>query len=100
MEHHRRSTVCAVRMVEGVELVACHVFNIADRDGQRVSMELVRTRLAKLREHPPGCCRLYVARPRWRPADVYRTAEIVDGFAIARFRWAIAISAYPLTPGR
>jgi len=32
--------------VEAVELLACHVFNDADRYGQRVSMELVRTRLA------------------------------------------------------
>ena len=35
-----------VRMVEAVELVACHVFNLADRYGQGVSMELVRARLA------------------------------------------------------
>ena len=47
--------VCAVRKVEAVELVVCHVFNMADRDDQSVSMEMVRTRLARLREHPPGC---------------------------------------------
>jgi len=33
-------TVCAVRMVEAVELIACHVFNTADRDHQRVSMDI------------------------------------------------------------
>jgi len=30
-------------MVEAVELIACHVFNTADRDHQRVSMEMVAT---------------------------------------------------------
>jgi hypothetical protein len=39
-------------MVEAVELIACHVFNTADRDHQRVSMEMVRTRLDRLAEHP------------------------------------------------
>ena len=38
----------------------------ADRDDQSVSMEMVRTRLARLREHPPGCCQLCGRRPRWR----------------------------------
>jgi len=33
-----------VRVIEAVELVACHVFNLADRDDQRVSMEMVRQR--------------------------------------------------------
>ena len=28
------------------------------------------------------------------------TSTSIGGFAIARFRWAIAISAHPLTPGR
>ena len=32
------------RMIEAVELVACHVFNTAGRDDQRVSMEMVRQR--------------------------------------------------------
>ena len=43
---YRRPTVHAVRMVEAVELVACHVFHMADRDDQSVSMEMVR--------HPAG----------------------------------------------
>jgi hypothetical protein len=32
--------------------------------------------------------------------DGVRVDEIVDGFAIARTQWAIAISAHPITPGR
>ena len=55
---YRRPTVHPVRVIEAVELVACHVFNLADRDDQRVSMEMVRTRLDRLREHPAGCCQL------------------------------------------
>ena len=43
---YRRPTVHPVRVIEAVELVACHVFNLADRYGQRVSTELVRARLA------------------------------------------------------
>ena len=35
-----------VRVIEALELLACHVFNLADRDDQRVSMEMVRQRLA------------------------------------------------------
>ena len=72
---HGRSTVCAVRKVEAVELLACHVFNMADRDDQRVSMELVRTRLDRLREHPPGSCQLCRATAMVAPADVYRIAK-------------------------
>jgi hypothetical protein len=34
-----RPTVCAVRMVEAVELVACHVFSLADCEGQPICME-------------------------------------------------------------
>ena len=62
-------------MVEAVELVACHVFNLADRDDQSVSMEMVRQRLTRLREHPPGCCQLCVAAANVAPADVYRVAK-------------------------
>ena len=32
---YRRPTVHAVRMVEAVELVACHVFHMADRDDRQ-----------------------------------------------------------------
>ena len=32
---YRRPTVHPVRMIEAVELVACHVFNLADRDDQQ-----------------------------------------------------------------
>ena len=64
---YRRPTVHPVPVIEAVELVACHVFNLADRDDQSVSMEMVRQRLARLREHPPGCCRLCRAAARWRP---------------------------------
>ena len=62
-------------MVEAVELIACHVFNTADRDHQRVSMEMVRTRLDRLREHPQGCSRLCVVAAKVAPADVYRIAK-------------------------
>ena len=66
-------------MVEAVELVACHVFNLAfnpaDRDDQSVSMELVRQRRAKLREHPPRCYQLCRAMAMVAPADVYRIAK-------------------------
>ena len=41
----------------------------ARRDDQRVSMELVRTRLARLAEHPPGCCPLCAAAAKVAPAD-------------------------------
>ena len=63
-----------MRVVEAVELVACHVFNLADRDDQRVSMEMVRQRLARLREHPPDCCQLCTTAAKVAPADVYRVA--------------------------
>ncbi len=71
----RRPTVHPVRMVEAVELVACHVFNMADRDHRSVSMEMVRTRLDRLREHPAGCCQLCRAVAMVAPADVYRIAK-------------------------
>jgi hypothetical protein len=61
-----------VRMVEAVELVACHVFSLADRDDQRVSMELVRTRLERLAEHPPGHCQFCVAAAKVSAVDLYR----------------------------
>ena len=35
-----------VRVIEAVELVACHVFTLAEGEGRQVSMELVR--------HPAG----------------------------------------------
>ena len=69
------STVCAVSKVEAVELVACHVFNMADRVDHSVSMEMVRTRLDRLREHPAGCCQLCRAASILAPADVYRIAK-------------------------
>ena len=72
---YRRPTAHPVRMVEAVELVACHVFHMADRDDQSVSMEMVRQRLTRLREHPPGCCQLCVAAAKVAAADVYRVAK-------------------------
>ena len=65
-----------VRVIEAVELVACHVFNTADRDDPRVSMEMERQRLERLREHPPGCCQLCRAAAKVAPADVYRIASV------------------------
>jgi hypothetical protein len=65
----------SVRMVEAVELLACHVFSLAERDETRVSMELVRKRLAELAKHPRGCCPLCVAAAKASPADVYKVAK-------------------------
>jgi hypothetical protein len=48
---------------------------MADRDDQSVSIEMVRTRLDRLREHPPGCCQLCAAAAKVAPADVYRIAS-------------------------
>ena len=62
-------------MVEAVELVACHVFHMADRDDQSVSMEMVRTRLDRLREHPAGCCQLCQAAVMVAPAATIAAAE-------------------------
>ena len=72
---YRRPTVHAVRVIEAVELVACYVFNMAHRDDQHVSMEMVRTRLDRLREHPADCCQLCRAAAMVAPADVYRIAK-------------------------
>lgn len=58
-----------MRVVGATELVACHVFRRAEAEGQRVSMELVRTRLERLREHPPGHCPLCVAAGNGGPGD-------------------------------
>ncbi len=66
---------CAVRKVEAVELVACHIFNMADRDDRSVSIEMVRTPLDRLREHPPDRCQLCRAAAMVAPADVYRVAK-------------------------
>ena len=38
-------------------------------------MEMVRTRLDRLREHPQGCCLLCRAAAKVAPADVYRIAK-------------------------
>ena len=51
------------------------VFNLAEADQQSVSMEMVRTRLARLAEYPPGCCPLCAAAAKVAPADVYRIAS-------------------------
>ena len=72
---YRRPTVHPVRVIEAVELLACHVFNLADRDDQRVFMEMLREPLARLREHPRGCRQLCATAPNVAPADVYRIAK-------------------------
>ena len=64
-----------MRKVEAVELLACHIFYMADRDDRSVSMEMVRTRLDRLREHPADCCQLCLAASMVAPADVYRIAK-------------------------
>ena len=63
-------------MLEAVELVACHVFHMADRDDRSVSMEMVRTRLDRLREHPAGCCQLCQAAVMVAPAATTAAAEL------------------------
>ena len=57
-------------MVEAVELVACHVFTLAEGEGQRVSMELLRHRMARLAVHSPGNCQWCVAAATVSTADV------------------------------
>ena len=42
-------------MVEAVELVACHVFNIAEQTRQRVTFGDVECYLAQLVAHPRDC---------------------------------------------
>ncbi len=38
-------------------------------------MEMVRTRLDRLRQHPAGCCQLCAAASMVAAADVYRVAK-------------------------
>ena len=68
---YRRPTVHPVRVIEAVELLACHVLNLADRDDQSVSMEMVRTRLDCVSTHGAAvsCAR---RRPSWRPRRLPR----------------------------
>ena len=91
--HRRRgrSTVFAVRKVEAVELVACHVFNMADRDDRSISMEMVRTRLDRLREHPPRCCQLCATAAKVAPTD--------DDVLASGYEACAALDRYP-TPTR
>jgi hypothetical protein len=44
-----------VRVIEAVELVACHVFNLADQTRQRITFGDVERHLAQLASHPPDC---------------------------------------------
>jgi hypothetical protein len=43
-----------VRMVEATELISCHVFTLADTEGERVSIELVRQHPGHPAPAPPG----------------------------------------------
>ena len=106
---YRRPTAHPVRMVEAVEQVACHVFNLADRDGQSISMEMVRTRLDRLRETHGAAC---ATAANVAPADVYRIAkawqwqttasrlrallhrDAIDEVARDRIRWPHPIPSY------
>ncbi len=63
-------------MVEAVELVACHVFNLAEQTRQRVTVGDVERYLAQLAAHPGDCgygrC---VLAPRGTPHRVYAIAS-------------------------
>ena len=49
---YRRPTAHPVRVVEAVELVACHVFNLAEQTRQRLTFGDVERYLAQLAAHP------------------------------------------------
>ena len=51
---HSRSTVCAVRMVEAVELIACRVFNTAEQTRARLTFGDVASHRPAGR-HPRDC---------------------------------------------
>ena len=51
-------------MVEAVELVACHVFNLAEQTRQRLTFGDVERYLAQLASHPRDWT---VAAVCWRP---------------------------------
>ena len=44
-----------VRVIEAVELVACHVFNLAEQTRQRLTFGDVERYLAQLAAHPGAC---------------------------------------------
>ena len=71
---YRRPTVHPVRVIEAVELPATSSTS-PTANGRRASTEMVRQRLARLREHPPGCCQLCAAAANVAPADVYRVVK-------------------------
>ena len=52
---YRRPTVHAVRVIEAVELVACHVFNLAEQTCQRFTYGDVERYLAQLAARPGDC---------------------------------------------
>ena len=49
---YRRPTVHPVRVIEAVELVACHVVNLAEQTRQRLTFGDVERYLAQLAAHP------------------------------------------------
>ena len=44
-----------MRVIEAVELVACHVFNLAEQTRQRLTFGDVERYLAQLAAHPGDC---------------------------------------------
>ena len=63
-------------MVEAVELVACHVFNLAEQTRQRLTFGDVERYLAQLVAHPGDCgCGRCVLAPRGTPHRIYAIAS-------------------------
>ena len=73
----RRPTVHPVRVIEAVELVACHVFTLAEQTRQRLTFGDVERYLAQLlAAHPGDCgCRRSVLAPRVTAHRVYAIAS-------------------------
>ena len=71
----RRPTVRRVRMIEAVELVACHVFNLAEQTRQRLTFGDVERYLVQLAAHPGDCgCGRCGLAPRVTAQRVYAIA--------------------------
>ena len=73
---YRRPTVHPVRVIEAVELVACHVFNLAEQTRQRITFGDVERYLAQLAAHPGDCgCGRCGLAPRVTAHRVYAIAS-------------------------
>ena len=65
-----------MRVIEAVEMVACHVFNTAEQTRQRLTLGDVERYLAQLAAHPADCgCGRCVLAPRVSAQRVYAIAS-------------------------